>query len=179
MSAAMVLPCSTPTLSNAGPNPHASESEGHAAYAARLKTELKITASFKPPAQEGGPWKVRAKFSQAAGRQLSRRRGVDSTFKGAGPAMSEVGGWASRCLRECDNDSNGSQGGRKRKEVSSQQKTPSPMSEKSFMALLQQPKASQSPAASLLPVVPIGVVPSAATAATTWGTYLQLAVLRM
>ena len=29
------------------------------------------------------------------------------------------------------------------------------------MALLQQPKASQSPAASLLPVVPIGVVPSA------------------
>ena len=106
MSAAMVLPCSTPTLSNAGPNPHASESEGHAAYAARLKTELKITASFKPPAQEGGPWKVRAKFSQAAGRQLSRRRGVDSTFKGAGPAMSEVGGWASRCLRECDNDSN-------------------------------------------------------------------------
>ena len=52
MSAAMVLPCSTPTLSNAGPNPHASESEGHAAYAARLKTELEITAAFKPPAQE-------------------------------------------------------------------------------------------------------------------------------
>ena len=45
--------------------------------------------------------------------------------------------------------------------MSSQQKTPSPMSEKSCMALLQQPKASQSPAASLLPVLPIGVVPSA------------------
>ena len=92
---------------------------------------------------------------------MSRRRGVDSTFKGAGPAMLEVGDWASRCLRECGNGSNGSQGGRKRKEVSSQQKTPSPMSEKSCMALLQQPKASQSPAASLLPVLPIGVVPSA------------------
>ena len=89
---------------------------------------------------------------------MSRRRGVDSTFKGAGPAMLEVGDWASRCLRECGNGSNGSQGGRKRREVSSQQKT---MHEKSCMALLQQPKASQSPAASLLPVLPIGVVPSA------------------
>ena len=49
---------------------------------------------------------------------------LDSTFKGAGPAMLEVSDWASRCLRECGNGSNGSQGGRKRKRCQANRRRP-------------------------------------------------------